>query len=852
MHHSLVLSPHFCRADPHTFAPEIVGIKAYGLFQLPPEWTVPFLVVTVSAFRLESPSAEACDHTQDEGMPSLNRGELETLLGELRDLGYPRVIVRSSSASETLEDRGLYQSYVCLTDLQQVLANVRRIREQARLLATVHSRSELSHMAVVIQGYVRPLVSGHLSNERRVSRKITDWTCEREVHGTGEMKTYRFRADSGDASEESAPIFCDSLTELQTGMGNVAGRYAREERRVHLEWLWSGSRIWIVQLDDEPPVAATTAPGKPPDSWRVTPLPQKLTRLRPASDADRAWRKVDCVRVFQECGLPFGAVFLLEGAEQLEPLMKGRPDDGLRNDLARLLEVPIVIRTDVDRTTQRPGLLLPRTDAISSVPAALEFLASTVRSLSQQGIQLSQLGFLIHRLIPATSGAYAFAKPSVPRVRIDCLWGSPDGLSYYAHDSFDVDTRSRRVLGRRVRCKTHYIDLDEDGRWNEKRNGKPWDWNASATDEDLFTMAENSRTIAERVGRAVAVMFFVGVDPRTGLPRCLPWFFTQEVISEFDQEDAHIRFVGNRFLVTCETDLRVFEKRVQQAKGGQRIGIRLRPRPDLLRSSEFLRQVADVSNRTGAAVELEGSILSHAYYVLRRHGVRLRCIDLFQESPDRQEFGKLVRDRIPLRIESHGEEPRTYKVTREDLLSLLKAKAVEEALEVFWQADEEKTLGELADLLEVVESTCRLMGRSTDQLRDFADQKRQERGGFDKGIVLVETRAVPLIRREPLEHTFFEDAALEGFPPSSPAPSMRQRISESRKPRLEGADATIPLVPPEPVSGSKPYILPLPDGQRELVISYEKSAVRVTVRSVREMKHGDSEQLWFPFSEGDP
>jgi predicted house-cleaning noncanonical NTP pyrophosphatase (MazG superfamily) len=76
---------------------------------------------------------------------------------------------------------------------------------------------------------------------------------------------------------------------------------------------------------------------------------------------------------------------------------------------------------------------------------------------------------------------------------------------------------------------------------------------------------------------------------------------------------------------------------------------------------------------------------------------------------------------------------------------LLKAKAVEEALEFYAEPDAGKAFEELADLLEVIDSACFVFDRSFDDLRLVAKAKREERGGFKEGVVLVETREVPLI-----------------------------------------------------------------------------------------------------------
>jgi len=79
----------------------------------------------------------------------------------------------------------------------------------------------------------------------------------------------------------------------------------------------------------------------------------------------------------------------------------------------------------------------------------------------------------------------------------------------------------------------------------------------------------------------------------------------------------------------------------------------------------------------------------------------------------RQEFGKLVRDRVPEVIRSRGESVRAAKATPRIHVELLKGKAVEEALELFAETSESRIFAEMADVLEVLTSLCALLERTS-------------------------------------------------------------------------------------------------------------------------------------------
>lgn len=99
-------------------------------------------------------------------------------------------------------------------------------------------------------------------------------------------------------------------------------------------------------------------------------------------------------------------------------------------------------------------------------------------------------------------------------------------------------------------------------------------------------------------------------------------------------------------------------------------------------------------------------------------------------------YGKLVRDRIPEIIHDRGEISLTHEATLGEYKQSLQAKLVEEMDEYLHSELPE----ELADLLEIIHALTALHGTHREQLQLIQTQKRQERGGFEKRIILDETR----------------------------------------------------------------------------------------------------------------
>lgn len=92
--------------------------------------------------------------------------------------------------------------------------------------------------------------------------------------------------------------------------------------------------------------------------------------------------------------------------------------------------------------------------------------------------------------------------------------------------------------------------------------------------------------------------------------------------------------------------------------------------------------------------------------------------------------GKLVRDKIPAIIFADGKKPMTRILDTEEYLEELDKKLNEEIEE--YQAD--KSLEEMADVLEVLFAICEARGHSVEELMEVRAAKREKRGGFEERI----------------------------------------------------------------------------------------------------------------------
>ena len=99
-------------------------------------------------------------------------------------------------------------------------------------------------------------------------------------------------------------------------------------------------------------------------------------------------------------------------------------------------------------------------------------------------------------------------------------------------------------------------------------------------------------------------------------------------------------------------------------------------------------------------------------------------------------YDKLVRDKIPAIIEATGKTAVTDKILPENMQAALDRKFQEEVKEYL----ESHSVEEMADVLEVLHGIAFHTGIDWNQVEAERLRKKEERGGFEEGIRLIEVR----------------------------------------------------------------------------------------------------------------
>jgi predicted house-cleaning noncanonical NTP pyrophosphatase (MazG superfamily) len=701
--------------------PERFGWKAFGLSCLPTKWVPPFVVIH-------------CEAVTEPDQDVLAQASVIKALAE-ENISSAQVIVRSSGSSETMEDRGRLVSSVC--SAQNVISTIRKLRKS--LLPS----SEAVYW--IVQEYVTPIAKGHLSNERRLSREKRDFIAEFEIspNSSTYMTPVAVRRWRDGTPISAVRLACQSQLQVPTLLKKVALWASQLAQRVHFEWVWSGNALHIVQVDAD----MNSDSGVSPTLLCTKHLPdisaESLTCFRIAKGEDfERFPKLHNAKIYSELGYKMPPFFVLTDPDVLGEILRGHIRDDLARDLAELTKRPLIVRTDGTDIPSNCREMLPRSDELRKVENAQTWLTSTFReAIEATALQQCSLCLIAHHFIPSTAAAWARAEPKNRIVRIESLWGVPEGLYWYSHDAFEVDTRdpAKPNIRERLRYKGTFIAPDNTGRWIPQHTCAPFDWSRSISRNSwIAEIASTTRKVAEHENHPIVLMWFIDNHKEATPHKVLPWFHSKSEIGTPKAAPRRKLSTARDFRIERVSDWSELKRQVSDGLKIERVVIEPKD-PDLVRSQKFAEELSKLAATHNIVVELAGGLLSHAYYMLQRHGAQVECVDLFGVAGDVLEFNKLVRDQIPDLILGAGEEVEIVRLNGDALITSLRQKLVEEALEAFDAKSEDELVDELADVTEVIAGIREALNLPAEQLETARRKKLNRRGGFTKGLMLKRT-----------------------------------------------------------------------------------------------------------------
>ncbi|WP_354505200.1 nucleoside triphosphate pyrophosphohydrolase [Limibacillus sp. MBR-115] len=615
-----------------------------------------------------------------------------------------------------------------------LLSNLRKLYEDAQ---TADRKADLG---IVVHQYIKADYVGHLSNEHRVSPTINQWAYELELPQWVPSKGINSKFTT--SPDPSAPLRCGSQVPHQPlrSLGHFLAEQFSE--RCHLEWLVHEGTLYLMQIDFEWPQLDR---GLDPKRDFKLSAPADLNlegalEIRPYQiGTSTKWPKLQNLSDFdfEDQDVLSPRIYPLEPNRIASAVSDEAAYKKLSLEMKALTGDRLVVRTDcIKESASRFNL--PRTDTIS-VEDAIKWCHSISSDFVKQGVKEDELIFLFHAFLPARASAWAYARPGNPVVIVDALWGLPDGLQVLPVDTYEVNVAQKKVIGTKTTFKHAFLIEVENGNWDYRniktRSGRK----QVLTSADKIEIAIRTARIADKLQEDAQIMWFCGIPSAYQVGRNLPWFRSREVLDPSPRQEIKYK----PYRVSNSTDL----KRVPL----ERVTLQLSPEADLIRDNEFLESVIEVAKARSLPVQLEGSILGHAYYRLNQENIPviLRNAPKYYRKRNAQVFGKIVRDKIPDSIAKGGESVREAKLAKDDLQIGLAGKLLEELDEFLRAKNKDESAAELADILEVIKGLANCCGHSWSRIEQIAKEKETKRGGFNEGKVLIET-ALPH-RDSPIE-----------------------------------------------------------------------------------------------------
>ena len=691
-----------------------IGYKSSKLASLPRAWVPEY-------FTVEYETLEAEDFSK--------------IATEISDkcvaLSFTQIIIRSSAVGENLNQRGRFDSFE-VESCEDVVAIQQYISE-----IFSKARACQANMAVVVQKLLKVQKKGHLSNERRVSATRNHWEIEIEHPRHNSFRTNSQRDKAAIAHE---PLVISDERYLQRLFGAVGSWInATFDSRAHIEWVIENNRLWIVQLDLE-----DDAPDEGINPW-------SLDSFRPHDNSflagnihplihwsnfdDTEFRKVGSIRNFAELTVGnYPNIFVLF-AQDAQNLLN---EYLLAQQLTNVIGQKLVCRVDVRPTARdkMQGLNLPRTDT-SSPDMVEDFIKKMLCDWRERQIDFRDAIFIIHEYLPAIAGAWADASPDQRTVHIDALWGLPDGLQYLDHDSFEFDLKVEQIVSEYIRYKGWYVAEEEDGTWKRRKVKRDLTRHSALAREIIPYIAQVTYELARKANSPLRIMWFVDVS-KSGVSKIFPWF---SHVPEQTSADVFVQPVQDQSVLRTLPCIPIRTPEDLHTIPNGRLRLRLDPDAQYMRDNILLNQIAEVAKANGHSVEIRGSGLCHAYYLLSSLGVAVITpfTRRYTRVRGKQTYGKLVRDKIPERIQQKGERVAYFELSQSDRRRALSSKLIEEAQEVATSTNTQDIASELADVLEVTKSIAVVENILWSDVEARAVIKREKVGSFDQAKVLVET-----------------------------------------------------------------------------------------------------------------
>ncbi|MBY8823747.1 nucleoside triphosphate pyrophosphohydrolase [Sphingomonas colocasiae] len=700
------------------------GVKGASSLAIPRAWTPPFALISAALAASASVAHDWLD---------------APFVTKLREISGPRkqLLVRSSVVGESIWERGTFESHELEFDDDLSVFSSGLIDAISKVLASTGDRET----GIMVHRHIRPTAQGEFGNLQRISKTRDHWEISiREADGL--TLRQRLNSQRDQAAEPEARLAVKSGLARERLFGSVGAWLNNEllrgrSQRLNCEWITDNSAYYLVQIDEEDedlwganPFQVRVAPAARPEANSGA-----YFRLAEES-ALREWDKLEVLEQLWEPNALHKPTLFYAPLSALPKRLTKSAQKKLEDDFRALIgKAGIMVRTSVPAGAEKITNL-PRSECLDPATAA-DWVIKNARELRRANPD-KQFAFVAHRFVASRSSAWVRAEPQNPVVEINSLWGLPDALQYCPYDIWEVHVPTGHATDY-PEYKSDMLISQPDGGWQYVRVKNELARSNSIVSAEAKDVALRSAHVAERLGRACHIMWFIGCVDVDGRAFNLPWYWTEAHEADHDPGRNPDRSSYRVFTVTDRETLGQF---VAWQGARTRQALALRPTDlNLMRDNEFIEAVGAAAHAARVPIILSGSTLAHAFYQLRKIGCTIVTPTEKDHSRVRRatNLGKLVRDKIPGRIAERQEIQVARQISGNLRKGFLISKLIEEALEVREASSEAQKREELADLFEVFRAIAKAEGVSLDAVKRSADDKRRKAGGFEEGLILLQT-----------------------------------------------------------------------------------------------------------------
>lgn len=790
---------------------EFLGGKAEGLLMIPKQWTLPFIMLTKNFYDLWIIKKNVLGII--ENLAQEDKETFEHFLNVIVPLR-AQVFIRSNSPHEDLSKRGTYHSIAVNNELANIVNGINDIL----------TSSLPDPMYIILQTCISPGLTGHMSNERRITATPNKWLVEQQ---DGYSQGFII-ANKGIFNTE---LFARKEKDLFSSLRKVAGTLIsldKNNTRYHCEWVWNGYRVWIVQVDKSM-IAETKDSATLLIESKDKSVPSEksfsiLTHFKNANSEN--WKKLRSPLEFQKIGIPYSDVFLLTGDQWNDE--NEDVQNKIKDDLYSIcVDHPVVVRCDIAKNIEMEDLLLPTSGVLKRLEDIISYMSDINSHFDKMGLSKTNWTFLISYLYSVKASALIHSFPNAQRIRVDALWGFPDGLLYYPHETwyyYPEVNKSKLINNFKSVCL-----FPTNSGWKPYDIVQPYDWQSVLNKAEVQILSLWALRLANSVGKEVQLMAFTKLGERQGSKGCLPWHYTNLPIPQYTDSLKVLPSLSQILVVKSWNELDTLCN--MQSKFIIK-GLLIMPSADMLRNDEFLTETAKFAAKNKLPLYFQGSLLGHAYYIMSKTGAKVIPITPDEPKDSKIRYNKLVRDKIPIIIKQAGGLARIRKLDKSEAITLLSQKIIEEAFEVWNSKSPQELLNEIADVIEVIEALIKFSGFNKDELDEIKQNKIAKRGGFEELCFLEETAIRPLKsidNTEGILPLFLED---DNMPKAKKEKTKKMINFMSEINWDDQVHFSVPLVP-QIDNNLKLKTLEENNGEYYISINYEGNRLNIQVRKLK-------------------